>query len=327
MPEEPSQNPQARTEIPEAWGKSGHCPACNTAPLQVVHLDAGADYLLCEKCELSFEIADSGGRIRVKNIPDTLGFAEEQLRFRWVKPGFLQILIKERSAGLAPTSPVPQAANPSPPMLTDLDVWERTLSLYKIGNSDRKIKYILLQAGASEKQTKSALEYLKKHIAKESQQQSKKLLWLGSVVVMIFALIFGSTLGFRGQIAARLAAGDTASNTPILPMRDAAELLPDFVKPEFLKSEPAKVSSSGPTSGRCPSNNQDAAKLFGGKAEAWSPGNQPKSWQMIDTGNPVTVRVPGGMVAGYIDNTTFMFYSANGPSTIQNVNFLVIVCD
>ena len=337
MENDTQSNPQARSEIPDIWGQNGHCPVCNTKPLYVRHLDSGPDFLLCQKCELSFEVAQTGGNIRVKNIPEDLGFAEERLRYKWVSPQFLKTLTEERDArrrALAQETITPPQAN-----LADIEVWERTLSLHKIGNSPKKIKYVLLQAGATPRQTELALKKLEKEIKTETTQQSKKLIWLASGVLIIFALIFTGILSFQNQIAAQLDAGVAGKNTknaPIIPLRDIADMFPDMVKPEFLKSQPAKViqgapasASSGSTSSvnRCPTKSQDAAKLFGGRAEAWSPGTQTRSWQMIDTGTPVTVRVPAGMVAGYIDNTTFMFFSANGPATVQHVNFLVITCD
>jgi hypothetical protein len=330
-------NPQARSEIPDIWGQNGHCPVCSAKPLYVRHLDSGPDFLLCQKCELSFEVAQSGGNIRVKNIPEDLGFAEERLRFRWIAPQFLRTLVEERDArrrALAQDTITPPQAN-----LEDIEVWERTLSLHKIGNSPKKIKYILLQAGATPRQTELSLKKLEKEIKTETTQQSKKLLWLGSGVLVIFALVFTGIFSFQNQIAARLeagAAGKITESESVIPIRDVTDMLPDMVKPEFLKSQPAKVIQGAPASessdstssvNRCPSQSQAAAKLFGGRAEAWSPGTQPRTWQMIDTGTPVTVRVPSGMVAGYIDNTTFMFFSANGPATVQNVSFLVVTCD
>jgi len=47
----------------------------------------------------------------------------------------------------------------------------------------------------------------------------------------------------------------------------------------------------------------------------------------VHTGVPSTIRIPAGMVGGYIDNTTFMFLSANGPATLKNINFIAIVCE
>ncbi|MEI7849885.1 MAG: hypothetical protein WCK35_29095, partial [Chloroflexota bacterium] len=71
---------------------------------------------------------------------------------------------------------------------------------------------------------------------------------------------------------------------------------------------------------------QDATNLFGGVSGAWQRSSQPGSWQMITTGRPATIRIPKGMYAGFIDNKTFVFTSADGPATIHNVNFVVISC-
>ena len=86
----------ARKEIPDAWAQSGHCPACQAASLQVVHLSNATDYLICAKCELSFEVALNGGKIRIKNVPDQLGFMEQELRYHWVEASALTYFFSNR---------------------------------------------------------------------------------------------------------------------------------------------------------------------------------------------------------------------------------------
>ncbi|MDX9990439.1 MAG: hypothetical protein RBS68_00190 [Anaerolineales bacterium] len=325
---DPNEKPKSvlpKMELPEAWGKSGHCPACNASPLQVIRIHDGPDYLICQKCEFSFEVAASGRQIRAKNIPDDLGFAESELRFRWVEPGLIQSLIQNRQAILQKNAQSAQLSS-----LTEDEIWERTLSFHRLGNKAIKIAFILRQAGADPQQIEEALAKLKKYIDQENTRQSRKLAWTGGIAGLVVTLLFLGWYSVMGQISSTLEQG-AANKKPaaIIPLRPMADVLPDVIKPGFLKSPSAKVVAAQPSNARCPASSEDAARIFGGKASAWQRSNRAGigAWQMIDAGAPATIRVPSGMVAGYIDNVSFMFYSANGPATIRNVNFLAITCE
>ncbi len=316
---------QARNQIPDSWGSAGHCPACEAVSLQVIHLPDSPDYLICGKCEFSFEVSANGSQIRVKNLAENLEFAEERLRFRWVTPGAIRKLLENRSA-LIQQKTVPENKK----TLSDDDVWERALSFHRLGNKPKKIAYILIQAGATHEQAEAALKRLQEWIEQDTKRQSQKLLWVGGIASLLIILGFAVWFVALGRISDRLDAGIASpaqDSQPVIPLKSVAEVLPDAVKPEFLKSDPIKVINSGPANSRCPSSAQQAEALFGGQEGAWQKASQPGAWQMMHTGEPATVRVPAGMVAGYIDNTTFMFLSANGPATIQNVNFIVIACE
>jgi hypothetical protein len=121
------------------------------------------------------------------------------------------------------------------------------------------------------------------------------------------------------------AANSSATNQPLMALQ-VLNALPDAIKPGFLKSPPVRVENTGPATARCPDNPQDATRLFGGQADSWKQGSQPDSWQMMNPGDPATVRIPQGMYAGYVDNKTFVFSEANGPVTLYNVNFIAISC-
>lgn len=313
-----------RNEIPDSWAKTGRCPACAALPLQVVHLPDSPDYLLCPKCELSFEVASNVGRIRVKNVPDGLGFAETELRFRWVEPGLLRTLLENRS------SMMQQKMTLEPPKtMPDDEVWARMMSLYRLGNKPKEIEFILMRAGATHEQAEAAFARLKQRARQDASQQSRNYALVGGIASVLVVLLLAGWFVTMGRIGAQLEEGMAdakATSKPVLPLQ-ALDALPDAVKPEFLKSGPAQVSYSGPASSRCPVNSQDAAKLFGGKSNIWQRAKQAGAWQMIDTGSPSTIRIPAGMYAGYIDNKSFMFSSVDGPATIYNVNFIVIMCE
>jgi hypothetical protein len=315
----------ALKDIPDAWAERGTCPACGAKPLKVVHFSDIPDYFLCSKCEMSFEVETNFKAIRVKNIPEKLEFVEEKLRYHWVELSTLrhylnnrQALIQEKAGLAAPAT-----------SLSDDEVWSRMLSLYRLGNKPKMIQFILIQAGATQEQADAAFIRLKRWSEQETRGLNRKFWLVGGVTFFLIFVMMAGTVFTVNRMKAQLeekASNPSATNPSMLPM-DALKLLPDVIKPEFLKSPAATVEQTGPASARCPVRPDDAAKLFGGRADSWQPGNQPDSWQMMDaTGAPNTIRVPAKMYAGYIDNKTFVFSSADGPATIHNVNFVAIMC-
>jgi len=318
-------------QIPDAWATSGRCPACGAAPLQLVHLASPADYLLCPRCELSFEVEQNAGNIRVKNIPDGLGFAEEQLRFHWIKPTLLRELLDSRRA---PVEQKAAGALSALPALSDEEVWNRMLSLYHLGNKPKMVELILMQAGATHEQAQAAFVRLKKVSEQETRGQIRKFWLFGGVVALLAILSIGGWALMMNRINAQLQQGlsnpstGNRSSSPLQLLND----LPDAIKPAFMKSAPLQVDQgSFPPRGTkladCPTSTVDAAALFGGAASAWSKPNQPNAWQMVETGAPITIQLPAGMVAGLIDNKSYGFLSVTGPATIYNVNFVAIVCN
>jgi hypothetical protein len=106
-------------------------------------------------------------------------------------------------------------------------------------------------------------------------------------------------------------------------------LIPKGAKPNLMNLPETKVEEkNGPGKASCPATPITAAKLFGGDPSVWTRDeSQFPSWQMISTKDSVTVGVPDGMTAGYVDNKSFKMLSVHGPATIHNANFLVITCD
>jgi hypothetical protein len=265
------------------------------------------------------------GIIRLKNIPEKLGFVEDELRHNWVHPSVLRKLLEERSSIMRQkASAVPIGT------LSDEIVWERMLGLYRLGNKPKMIEFMLLQAGATQQQVEAASLKLRRWAEQDEKQLGQKLWVVGGVTAfLIIGLFLGGWLFTKSQIDSQLAqgranpAGLSQPNQPLQMLNN----LPDLIKPDFMKAPPARVEKVGPDRSRCPSNSIAAAELFGGDAKGWQPGSQPDSWQMITTGKPVTLHIPKGMYAGFIDNKTFVFTSADGPATIYNVNFVAISCE
>jgi hypothetical protein len=204
------------------------------------------------------------------------------------------------------------------------------LGLYRLGNKPGMIEFMLIQAGATREQAANGRARLGEWAEQDARSQSLKLLWVGAAALVLVALLLaGGWFLTSSRITAQLnqaPANFTLAKQPVLPV-EMLKMIPDGLKPEFLKSPPAMVEKTGPARTGCPMQSQGAAALFGGDPKAWQRGSQVDSWQMITTGSPSTIRIPMGMFAGFIDNSTFVFTSADGPSTIHNVNFVVIMCN
>ena len=313
-----------RKEIPDAWAEKGICPACGAKPLKVVHLPDIPDYFLCTKCEMSFEVETNCKAIRVKNIPEKLEFVEEKLRYHWVEPATLRYYLNNRQALILEKVGVAAPAV----TLSDDEVWNRMFSLYRLGNNPKMIQFMLIQGGATQEQAETGFARLKRWSDQEASRQNRKLGLVGGVAAFIILVLIAGVAFTYNSINSQLgekAANPSATNQPLMPL-ELLNKLPDGIKPGFLKSPPVSVENTGPASARCPGNPQDAAKLFGGEADLWKVGSQPDSWQMMNPADPATIRIPQGMYAGYIDNKTFVFSSADGPATIHNVNFIAISC-
>ncbi len=312
-----------RDEIPDIWATRGRCPVCATETLKIVHLQGTPDYLVCTHCELSFEVETHGGTIRIKHFPEQLEFAEGDLRYRWVEPSVLRKFLENRRALLQEkASLIPPAA------LSDEEVWDRMLGLYRLGNQPKTIQFMLIQVGATREQAESAFVRLKQWSEKDAQNKNKRLWLVLGITIALVVSLMAAVVVISSRISSQLQAGKKnppVANQSILPVQ-MLKVIPDSVKPEFLKSPPARVEKAGPEKSRCPLLSEEAASLFGGKAEGWKQGSQLGSWQMMSTDVPATIRIPKGMYSAFIDNTTFEFKSADGPATIYNVNFIVITC-
>jgi hypothetical protein len=228
-----------------------------------------------------------------------------------------QALILEKAGLAAPAT-----------SLSDEEVWERMFSLYRLGNNPKMIQFMLIQAGATQEQAEAGFAKLKRWSEQEANRQNRKLQIAGGVAALTILVFIVGVAFIYNSINSQLgekAANPFATGQPLM-LIQVLNALPDGIKPGFLKSPPVRVENTGPAKAQCPGTSQEAAMLFGGEADSWKESSQPDSWQMMNPGNPATIRLPEEMYAGYIDNTTFVFSSANGPATIYNVNFIAITC-
>jgi len=321
-PQQPE--PIARREIPDAWA-IGHCPACQTAFLKVVHLPNATDYLICSKCELSFEVELDGAKIRVKNVPDQLGFMEQELRYRWVEPSAMayyfgnHLALKEQR--------VRSTARVS---LSDEEVASRAISLHRMGNKPKMVEFILIQAGATPEQARAAFVKLKQHSEQEVEDLNRKFLMAGGVILLL-AVVYVicralTPIVISAQLQQGLAspADTTRQSNVFLQLLD---IVPDAIKPDFLKPAPARWKFTGPARTRCPFTLADAAGIFGGEADDWARIGQSNGWQMMNADVATTISVPEGMHAAFMDNRTGAFSTIDGPATVRNINYVAILCN
>lgn len=326
-------NPVPRRDIPESWVKNGRCPACGAAGLKVTHLPDMADYMSCSKCEVSFEVENGGRYVRLKYIPDSLEFVDAILHNRWVEASKLAgIIAKHRPA--VQEKKAPQQIS-TPTVASDEDeAWNRALRMYRLGNNPKMIQLMLLQSGLNQEQADVIFSKLKKVAEDDAQQQGQKFWSIAGVSLLVIVLLTGAWLTASGNFPVLLG---MVTRTPVptsAPNQPSAvdmllKLIPADKRPDLMNLPATTVETGkGPAAAACPATPTTAANLFGGDSSLWNRDvNELPSWQMINAGNSVTVKVPDGMTAGYMDNDSFQMQSVHGPATIHNVNFLVITCD
>jgi hypothetical protein len=326
----PSSTPLPRREIPDGWAISGHCPACGATNLKVTHLPDLADYLSCTKCEIAFEVECGGKYVRLKYIPDALEFMDAILHNRWVEASRLSSLINEKRAPAQEKKNTP----PPPSILSEEDAWDSALSMYRLGNKPKMIQLILVQSGQTQELANAILARLKKVAEQDAQRQNRKFWTLAGISFLVIFFMAGSWLYISGKLPVLLG---LVTVTPV-PTRAANQpsaigsllnLIPKDAKPDLMNLPDTKVEENkGPARAECPVTPALAAQLFGGDPSTWKrDDSQFPSWQMISTSDSVTVSVPDGMTAGYVDNKTLNWLSVHGPATIYNTNFIVITCD
>jgi hypothetical protein len=148
----------------------------------------------------------------------------------------------------------------------------------------------------------------------------------------IFGALFPSTATLE-PATATAAAEATATARATLGVAASDDDLPEWVRslvPDgvtVINVPTPSVSSDGPPSSDCPRTPGAAVLLFGGEPEHWQFDRATEGWILIVVGQPITIRVPANMSAGYlVASDTFEMRNALGPATITNVNFAAIAC-
>jgi hypothetical protein len=305
-----------RRDIPDAWAGNGRCPICGASGFSVVHLAGYADYFICRHCELSFEVEQGGKLVRLKHIPDDYEQIYDKLRFHWVELSAVRALALQDRPTLNPQQPKVEAAVPEPSApLTDDEVMNRALGMYRLGNKPKMIEVILLQAGAKPEQAAKAFARLKVMDGQAAKKQSAKFVWFAAAAAVVILGGLGG-LYFSGWFTAR----QEVASAPVSPpqellLKQVQDRLPDSV-----------IYKQGPGPAECPTTPGEAARLFGGDAGTWERANA-YTWQMTNAERMVTLMIPDGMTVAYFKNPTLEFVNGYGPLTITNVNLAMVTCE
>ena len=311
-------------DLPDAWAKSGHCPACGATNLKVTHLPDMPDYLSCARCQVSLEVENGGRFVRLKYIPDRYEFADAQLHNRWVEAASLSAILNKARPEAHEEKTIP----PSTQMLSDADAWNRALGMYRLGNKPKMIQLTLMQSGMPQEQAAVIYQKLKKLAEQDAQKMNQKFWILAGISIFLILSLAGGWLYASGNFAILM--GD-ATPVPMVEGPSAVELLldlvPDDAKPAIVDLPETVVEvGRGPGHSSCPPTSGMAAELFGGDAGMWQKSGAFAAWQMVNPIDSAIVTVPTDMTAAYVNNKTMQFLSVHGPATIYNVNFLVISC-
>ncbi len=343
------------TPIPPAWADQGHCPLCGASPLQ-----AASDHLICPHCGTALEEEAGGPRLRLVHLPAAL-HAEPDGVWRsaadtraWAR-GLLQAAqaIRPTPPAAPPCAEVPPpAADPAPaaadPAPAPAEALARAQQLLSLRHTPAQIQVILerspewtpaqIHAGLAARQALDAQ-------ARARQGRALRLsLSVGLGLTLLLAVVVAlawpraapdPTSAAGPQPTSALAGAPTVvvSNLPVA----LQTLLPPGV--QLINPTPVirRGASAGPTTGApgvsanaptaCPVTAAAAADLFGGEVKAWRYDDTTRGWMMF-TPELVTVRVPAGMVAGYMEiGQSLNMTQVAGPAEISGVNMLVISCE
>jgi hypothetical protein len=206
--------------------------------------------------------------------------------------------------------------------------------MYRLGNKPKMIQLMLVQSGQTQEQADAIFEKLKKVAEEDARNQNRKFMMVAGISLLFIVFIAGTWLFASGKLPVLLGfvtvtpEPTQAANQPSA-VSMLLKLIPAEAKPDLMNLPDTTVEKNkGPAKAACPGTSLSAADLFGGDPSLWTRDmNQFPSWQMINPGDSITVKVPDGMTAGYVDNESFQMQSVHGPATIRNVNFLVITCD
>jgi hypothetical protein len=311
-----------RDHIPDSWSHRGNCPVCGALDtLDIQHLSDAPDQFLCQACAAAFEILSKGSNIRIMVLPEALKPAWMDVINRWMSPEEVQRLYQRFSGARQIVSEDLSEIIPEPE-LSNREVMLSALELHHFGNSFEQIKLLLFQSGATQKQAAGALKRLEQHKQGENKRRGWMIISMGLISILCIGVTVGA-LWFTSRPTS--SAGDSTTDSTVdslLPAFDPAKVVTDLVgipTPQVVKS--------GPGISHCPRNAAQAAELFGGRASSWSLETAFRAWTMVNTGDPLKIRVPQNMVAGYMKLDSMEMITVQGPATIQNINFIVITCE
>jgi len=227
--------------------------------------------------------------------------------------------VEEKPDPVTVPPPPPEPGNPPRPP-DGKDVRSRAINLYALGNQPSQIKAILSRDPSLDKaEIKAVLDDLYgEHEARGRRQNTR--VWV-AIGVSLFILLLCLVIGLIGRsLFGNVSAGGVASPNLIDTLAANQGPAPLAATPIVLRE-----TESGAASPACPQTGQQASVLFGGTADIWHIDSQDGSWFMVSR-SPVNVHVPGGMNAVLVNISNAGVDNVPGPSTIQNVTSVSILC-
>lgn len=236
-------------------------------------------------------------------------------------------------------------------LLAWIKLVSRAQNLYELGNSPSKTKQILTDLHQySDKQINIAIQDIENKEKKKNKSRLIMLYVIAGILISICVISAGimmflssSVLSKTGQIsqfydqAATKVVG-MGTEYPAIPPGGVQTVAPlnvyllNVPTPmiEIYETQPGQPNSSGQVNnpvGRtaCPTNDEEAALLFGGTKENWK--MQQGHW-LLTANNGATVFIPEGMSGGYlIVGSALEMKSILGPARVSNIYMIIITCE
>ncbi|HNB52836.1 MAG TPA: hypothetical protein PK530_12885 [Anaerolineales bacterium] len=218
-------------------------------------------------------------------------------------------------------------SSPQPTPLTDEEVRRRIKGLIKLGNAPKVAELILLQAGATPEQVKTALQ---EH-QQEKQAEVKEQGFLGWVIVLASIVVILIVLylwlnwpgGNRQAPAPTSAPLDTEALISGLLQRflDTQNVPPlDDIPEPFIEFDENGKNAS------CPKNESKAAALFGASG-TWTFQDDANGWVFYND-TLVTLTIPKNMAGSiaYGSARSPKFMPVIGPAKVSNVYMAFVLC-
>ena len=316
--------------ILDFWAKSLNCPLCEKEGLSVTRQVGAADLLCCPRCGSQFQFEQGGTRIRLVQLPVEL---HDQLLGQWLTYEEVRAIAAEDTRKSAQVQPFAlQKREPKAIPVTGIQVLEKPAAipvrtpkiekrkvippkravdqaqqLYDLGNTFTTIRGILERDPAlTPEQVDQVMHDLQ---APYRQKQYERILF--SLLIIVSMVVAGLFLTYSGALVT------LSSSARGLFTEDGLQLIP--LEPKLTYYYPSGYRYF------CPSSQENAAQLFGGKIERWRFGG--KAWNYLDV-RATHIFVPEGLKASYAAITRgFLRTYVDGPVLVENTFSLTIDCE
>ncbi len=305
--------------ILDIWAKSLSCPICNQTGLMVIREAGVPDILGCGRCKSEFNFAQGGTQVRLVKVPEVFGsaFLGEWLTYSEIRQRVyhLTVEIKRAQTGgkiIAKTqSSTTDAKGNVRLQMGDADevIYAKAKSqvtqLLALGNSLTDIERIIRRNKfLSEEQIETLLYEASKKSSRRSLVSGLTAAALLLITVFAFVFIFSSGILNTFVSEASQAFNDRGGLIPVT----GEENLVD-----------------GAFVGFCPSTQQQASNVFGGKANGWHMVNSVWIYQDFQV---ATIYIPAGMMGTYPSaSADFFIRKVAGPIQVTNVLLISVTCN